>query len=462
MKNRFILLLVCLPLLGCGQSKMVITNSSSVVIPVNNAAEADADKSYTAYLQPIKENIDREMDIVIGYAPETMVSASNTPENLLSNYCTDAYRRAASEYLKLPVDIAIANYGGFRAAIPAGDVTVGTIFKLMPFENELVILWLKGDKLNELLQYFAKIGGESQFGITFTIRDKKAIDIKVNGEDLDKNRVYTIATNDYCAGGNDNMTALTKHEKRIDTGIKLRNMLIEHIKKETAKGNKVQSQLDGRIKLAYYSSAYFTKNKITIDGLENESEWQKADAIIFDGKRVESENVVTVKTLWDNDFLYILFKVSDKNLQAYYTERDHRFLYTDDMVEFLINNKNSKNPCWNEDNIIYHINLLGAKKDDIGTSTCKSDPLWDGNAVYAIKMFGTLNNDTDVDTGYNVEIAVTWSELKQNPEAGLTLGVNFAVGDNNGKGVQLFDWISADPLRSPDLFGELELKIIEN
>ena len=457
MKKCFVFLIVCGLFLSCGQSKMVLTNSSSVAIPVNSATEINADKSYTEYLQPIKENINKEMDVVIGYAPETMVSMGG-PENLLSNYCTDVYRKVASEYLKQPVDIAIANYGGFRSAIPAGDVTVGGVFRLLPFENELVILWLKGDKLEELLQYFATIKGESQCGITYTIRNKKAIDIKVNGEDLDKNKIYTIATNDYCAEGNDNMFALTKREKRVDTGINLRNMFIDYIKKETAKGNKVESQLDGRVKIAYYTAANFTENKITIDGLDNESEWQKADSIIFNGKKVESENVVTVKTLWNNDFLYILFKVSDKNLQSYYTEKDHRFLYTDDMAEFLINNKNSKNHCWNEDNIIYHINLLGAKKDDIGTSTCNSDASWDGNAEYSVKLFGTLNDSTDIDKGYNVEIAVPWSELKQNPKKGLTLGVDFAVGDNNGKGVQLFDWTGADPFRSPDLFGELELK----
>jgi 2',3'-cyclic-nucleotide 2'-phosphodiesterase (5'-nucleotidase family) len=250
MNKTFILLLLCSLLAGCGQSKMAVTRSSSVVIPVNNAAEINADKEYTAYLQPIKDEIDKEMNVVIGYAPEAMTAGKSTLENTISNYCTEVYRKTASEFLKQPVDIAIANYGGFRSSIPAGNVTVGTVFKLLPFENELVILWLRGDKLEELLQFFASIGGESELGVTFTIQDKKAVDIKVNGEDIDKNRVYTIATNDYCAGGNDKMFALAKYEKRINTSIKLRNMLIDYIKKETKKGNAVKAALDGRIKFA--------------------------------------------------------------------------------------------------------------------------------------------------------------------------------------------------------------------
>ncbi|MDR0811642.1 MAG: 5'-nucleotidase C-terminal domain-containing protein [Paludibacter sp.] len=250
MKKLFTLLLLCALLAGCGQSKMAVTHSSSSLIPVTNAADANADTQYAAYLQPIKDKIDKEMNIVIGYAPEALTAGKSTLENPLSNYCTDVYRKASSEYLKQPIDIAIANYGGFRSSIPAGDVTVGTVFQLLPFENELVILWLRGDKLDELLQFFASTGGESELGVTFVISNKQAVDIKVNGESLDKNRLYRIATNDYCAGGNDKMFALAEYEKRINTGIKLRNMLIDYIKKETANGNQVHAELDGRIRFA--------------------------------------------------------------------------------------------------------------------------------------------------------------------------------------------------------------------
>jgi len=37
------------------------------------------------------------------------------------------------------------------------------------------------------------------------------------------------------------------YEKRVNTGIKVRNMLLDYIKNETKKGNKIQSKLDGRI-----------------------------------------------------------------------------------------------------------------------------------------------------------------------------------------------------------------------
>ena len=201
----------------------------------------------------------------------------------------------------------------------------------------------------------------------------------------------------------------------------------------------------------------YSKNDIIINGLEDEMAWSGADSISFNGNICNSKNVVVVKTLWNNDFLYFLFKVSDENLQAHQTEQDHPQLFLDDMVELLIDTTNDKDSCWNEDKIIYHINLLGAKKDDRGTADCFSDPAWNGNAVYSVKLFGTLNSSEDIDSGYNVEIAVPWPELGVSPENNLVLGVNFANGDNNNNGRQLFDWVGAYTLRSPQLFGNLLL-----
>jgi hypothetical protein len=43
------------------------------------------------------------------------------------------------------------------------------------------------------------------------------------------------------------MIQLAQYVKRVNTGIKVRDMLLDYIKAETKKGNKIQSKLDGRI-----------------------------------------------------------------------------------------------------------------------------------------------------------------------------------------------------------------------
>jgi hypothetical protein len=213
--------------------------------------------------------------------------------------------------------------------------------------------------------------------------------------------------------------------------------------------------LDGQSKVIYSHSA---GAPVAIDGQELETDWLTADSVVFDGRSCLSEDVAVVKTLWDNEFLYLLFKVSDANLQSVQTEKDHRQLFLDDMAEFLIDATHDRDSCWNESKIIYHINLLGAKKDDRGTAQCYSDFHWDGDAVYAIALFGTLNDSSDRDAGYQVEVAVPWSELGLSPADGVTIGVNFAIGDSNNQGRQLFDWVQAPNFRSPHLFGDLILR----
>jgi 2',3'-cyclic-nucleotide 2'-phosphodiesterase (5'-nucleotidase family) len=231
---------------SCTHRTWIITDSSSTKIAIDSTTEKLADKGYELYLQPVKQKIDAEMNVVIGVAAETMKGYA--PESLLSNFSADVYRQAATEFSGEKVDISVVNLGGLRTTVPAGDITVRKVFELMPFENELVIVWIKGDRLLELLQYFASVGGEGVSGLRMEIINGKAENITIDGKPLDTEKTYSIATNDYLAGGNDKMTQLAQYEKRVNTGLKIRTVLMDYIKNETKKGNKIEAKLDGRIK----------------------------------------------------------------------------------------------------------------------------------------------------------------------------------------------------------------------
>ena len=239
--------LLAISLASYSQKNWVITKETSVKIAIDSTQDKIADKNYIAYLEPLKQQLGARMNVIIGQAAETM--RGHGPESLLSNWNADVYLQAGSVFLGSPVDLSVVNLGGLRTVIPAGNITVGKIFELMPFENELVILWLKGDKLAELIQFFAKVGGEGVSGLRMEINNGQAVNVTLNGQPIDNDTVYTIAPSDYLAGGNDKMVQLAQYEKRVNTNIKLRDILLDFIKKETAKGNKIQSKLDGRIRI---------------------------------------------------------------------------------------------------------------------------------------------------------------------------------------------------------------------
>lgn len=232
---------------ACSSPRYSITHSVSYKIPLDSTVDKIADKSYIAYLKPLQEKMNAQMNVVIGESEFTM--RAHKPESLLSNFSADVYKKSASEYMKFPVDVAIVNLGGLRTSVPQGAITVRKVFELMPFENELVVVWLKGDKLNALLQGFAAIGGQGVAGLTFEIRKGKAEKILIGGVPIDLNKTYTVATNDYLAAGNDKMEPLAQHIKSEFTNIKIRDMLLDYIKNESAQGRKITSALDGRIKI---------------------------------------------------------------------------------------------------------------------------------------------------------------------------------------------------------------------
>ncbi len=239
--------LIALSATACSHKQWAITQTKSEKIAIDSTSDTLADKSYTAYLQPFKQKVDAQMDEVIGQAAETM--KGHAPESLLSNFSADVYLQAATNLQGKKVDIAIVNLGGLRTVVSAGYIPIRKVFELMPFENELIILWLKGDKLFDLVQYFASMGGEGVAGLRMEIKEKKAVNITIDGEPLDTAKVYSIATNDYLAGGNDKMVQLTQSMKRVNTGLKVRTMLLNYIRGETKKGNKIRSKLDGRVKV---------------------------------------------------------------------------------------------------------------------------------------------------------------------------------------------------------------------
>jgi 2',3'-cyclic-nucleotide 2'-phosphodiesterase (5'-nucleotidase family) len=245
MKRITVFFSVLFVLTSCNTVGWQVYQAESVKIPLDKETEQYADESFKVFLQPYKVQLEKEMNEVIGFAVQDL--KIHGPESLLSNFSADVYRQIASTAIQSPVDIAIVNLKGLRAPVPAGNITVSRIFELMPFENELVVLWVRGDELLGLFDFFASIGGEGVSGMKMGIREGRAVEVTIGGVPVDKDKIYVVATNDYLAEGNDGMTQLKNAAKRVNTGIKIRDMLIEYIRNESEAGRKINPKLDGRV-----------------------------------------------------------------------------------------------------------------------------------------------------------------------------------------------------------------------
>jgi 2',3'-cyclic-nucleotide 2'-phosphodiesterase (5'-nucleotidase family) len=231
---------------ACQRGPLVATAhlAPSTSQPVGSTIAPDAGAA--DYIKPYHEQVERQMQQVIGTAPVAL--GKNAGENPIVNFVADLQRTAASTYFKgQPIDLGVMTNGGMRNALPAGPITLGNVFELMPFENELIVLDAPGPVVQQLFDYAAPIRMAIS-GATYTVGpDKKPQDIRIGGQPLDPSRTYSIAISDYLAGGGDRMDFL-KAAKLRHTGLLLRTVIIDHIKALTAAGQPVTAQVEGRVK----------------------------------------------------------------------------------------------------------------------------------------------------------------------------------------------------------------------
>lgn len=241
-----VLLLVTTACKSSSEQTFAITSVVTTKTEMNDAWDAEPDATVAAIFEPYKEQINSIMSPVVGVS--AMEMTGHRPESLLSNLVADVLRAAALQHTGQPADAAVMNVGGLRAALPEGDVTFGHIFEILPFENSLCVLTLKGSVVRELAENIVSARGEgiSNLKITAT-KDGKLKSCTIGGRPIDDNKTYRVATIDYLAGGNDKMVAFKKAlNSECFPQATVRSLFLEYVQELTRRGEKISSTVEGR------------------------------------------------------------------------------------------------------------------------------------------------------------------------------------------------------------------------
>jgi len=246
--SRYLLLLFTITFISCNRHE-VISKVETNVIKVDTVNVIKDDSLALATIWPYKSKMQADMDQVLAYSETAFTKAF--PEGLLNNFVTDLSLIEANKYYKstdgtLP-EICVMNSGGLRAALPKGVITKGKVFELMPFNNELVVLTLTGEKTKQMFDFIAKKGGIPVAGIKMGIKDTIATNLSVSGKPFDIKKNYKVVTSDYLANGGDKMTFFNDPLNKESLGIKIRDAIIEYMTEENKNGRTLKSQLDKRI-----------------------------------------------------------------------------------------------------------------------------------------------------------------------------------------------------------------------
>lgn len=195
------------------------------------------DQDIQNLIAPYKIQLDTIMNEVLCYSKVPVTHYM--PESPLGNFVADLSMETALAN-GFDADMCLLNHFGLRATLPKGSVTKRDAYKLMPFENELVLVDLAPEDMLQLFSYLKESNGHpiSNLRIHFS---KQKDRIAINGKSWDKKQSYRVLTTDYLAKGGDRMIFF-KQGKLTRTGIKLRDAIIDHMTKRDT----IKTGIDGR------------------------------------------------------------------------------------------------------------------------------------------------------------------------------------------------------------------------
>ena len=240
--KHFVLLLTFAAFISCAEKKYAVTKIEGKEIGISdkNSEVADIEN----FIKPYRDKIDADLNTVLANAPET-IDKSGEWQTPMGNFLADITFEKSNNVFQMrekkSIDICLLNHGGIRSIIPKGDITARTAYEVMPFENSAVVIGLNAEQILEMISYIISEKKPHPLkGLTFIIdKNNQPQHILVNGKGLDDNTIYYVVTSDYLSNGGDNMLFFKKGVEQYDLNYKLRNIIIDYLKKnKTITANK--------------------------------------------------------------------------------------------------------------------------------------------------------------------------------------------------------------------------------
>ncbi|MBN8553929.1 MAG: bifunctional metallophosphatase/5'-nucleotidase [Deltaproteobacteria bacterium] len=200
-----------------------------------------ANAAITKLLKPYRDEIQTIQIQTLGNSSQDFLQ-NYYKENALTNFVADSVMWMAKKYST--VDFAIIQAGNIRANIEKGKITYRDIYKVLPFENNLVIANLTGAELKKVLSIaiegkFGRAGFSGGF-ILIDSSDRENEDNKLvnildkNKKPISDKKIYKVALNDYLTEGGDGQEgvfrSVSKTKLRIIAGISTREAAVRFIR----------------------------------------------------------------------------------------------------------------------------------------------------------------------------------------------------------------------------------------
>ena len=234
--------------------KIVIDTATGEVTSELVSGYAQQDPDTAAFVAQVNEEFAGVLQEVVAQTdvalttldPDSGERAVRNAETNLGDLCADAYR------VLLGADVAFVNGGGVRADIAAGDITYEDIINVHPFGNEACLVETNGQDILDALEMGARLypeenGGFLQVsGLTYTIDasvpssvvlndegefvevsgEYRVKDVTVNGEPLDLEGTYTLASHNYMLKSGGDGFVMFKDDTLLQDSVMIDNQVL--------------------------------------------------------------------------------------------------------------------------------------------------------------------------------------------------------------------------------------------
>jgi len=192
------------------QTKKIVSFKNTL-IPVTDK-NFKPDPEIEKIIAPVVNEAKEKMSEVVGKSEVNLThDRKKVFETVMGNVVTDSMRESTG------AEVAMQNSGGIRDQIMAGEITMGDLYRVMPFDKFIVSMDLTGKQIKDLMENSAgrKKGNMQVSGITMDIEPKEAkwhrvSNIKIGGVPLDMNKFYRVTTDDFLAGGANGYSTFTE------------------------------------------------------------------------------------------------------------------------------------------------------------------------------------------------------------------------------------------------------------
>jgi len=193
------------------------------------------DSQISAMVSGFSSDIEEHYGKVIGKLKDRWETVHGE-ETVIGDWVTDVLRK------KLYTDVAVVNSGAIRKNLGPGNVTVRDILELLPFNNQIVTFGCSGRQLRSIALQNISYNAEGYIyplqisGMTYTWRHSDSgveiVDILVNGEPLDMDRIYNVASLDYVVIFNSVRYFGFKVRAYIETRYRLPDLIMDEIEQD--------------------------------------------------------------------------------------------------------------------------------------------------------------------------------------------------------------------------------------